>query len=128
MPSDPGAASWMVPLADIATGTTRQGAGEQVTGHMGPLAEPVGWLRQAEGLTVLAGAGLVDGGGGYGDACGSWAVLPLGVRRLLGRQVVQDFSTGAEEPRVSANRRPLLVFSCAPHLYEGRRARISLVF
>lgn len=65
---------------------------------MVPLAEPVLLLWQAEGLTVLAGAGLVDGSRGHGDACGSWAVvLPLGVRHLFRRQVVQDFSTGVEE-------------------------------
>lgn len=96
------------------------------------LAEPVVLLWQAEGLTVLAGAGLVDGSRGYSNACGSWTVvLPLSVRRLFRRQVVQDFSTGVEEPHVSVNLRLLfvrLVFSCGLHLYEGRLARISLVF
>lgn len=63
---------------------------------MAVLAGPVLLLGQAEGPTVLAGAGLVDGSGGYSNACGSWTVLSLRMRHLFGRQIVQDFSTGAE--------------------------------
>lgn len=63
---------------------TRSGRIQPIKDHPVVLAEPVLLLRQAEGLTVLAGAGLVDGSGGYGDACGSWTVvLPLGVRHLF---------------------------------------------
>lgn len=96
------------------------------------LAEAVLLLWQTGGLTVLAGAGLVDGSRGYGDACGSWTVvLPLGMRHLFRRQVVQNFSTGGKKPYVSVKLRLLFVrlaVFCRLHLYEGRRAKISLVF